>query len=109
MSELPTPQRRRRGQKDFNSTTASIELSSDEPSALQNIVEPEPEESSVESEPTFSTASKLAVIDRIRTEILEDQHHSQLVEPNYWDETHNWENNGELVSDEYWHFLGRYE
>ena len=47
-------------------------------------------------------------LDEIRAELREERN-SALVESNYWDETHNWGSDEEEASDEYWHFLGRYE
>ena len=54
------------------------------------------------------TNNQIAV-DRIRSEIQDEEHHSLLDEPNYSDDTHDWSDNYELVSSDYWHFLGRYE
>ena len=48
-------------------------------------------------------------VERIRSELIEDRYHDQLSESEYWDETHNWGAATESVSDDYWHFLGRYE
>ena len=48
-------------------------------------------------------------VDRIHSEIQDEEYHSLLDEPNYSDDTHDWGNNYELVSSDYWHFLGRYE
>ncbi len=47
-------------------------------------------------------------INEISSELMEDRR-SGIVEFNYWDESHNWGSDNELVSDDYWHFLGRYE
>ena len=47
-------------------------------------------------------------LDEIRAELREERN-SALVESNYWDETHSWGSDEEEASDEYWHFLGRYE
>ena len=47
-------------------------------------------------------------IDQIKAELLEERS-SGLIESEYWDETHSWGMDEEEVSDEYWHFLGRYE
>ena len=103
-------QRRRRRTADPDPTVVSDDLMSEpEPSSSQNP-EPLPDKTSSESEPTTSVSiAKLAMIDRIRTEILEDRHHCWQTEDEYWDESHNWADDGELASSEYWHFLGRYE
>ena len=47
-------------------------------------------------------------IDQIRAELVEERG-SALLESDYWDETHSWGSDDEEESDEYWHFLGRYE
>ena len=47
-------------------------------------------------------------IDQIRSE-LEEEQRSALVESDYWDETHSWGADNDLESDDYWHFLGKYE
>lgn len=48
-------------------------------------------------------------LDPIRTELLNDFHHQNFSESDYWDESHNWSDDDDSVCDEYWHFLGRYE
>jgi hypothetical protein len=48
-------------------------------------------------------------LDPIRTELLNDFHHQNFSESDYWDESHNWSDDEDSVSDEYWHFLGLYE
>ena len=48
-------------------------------------------------------------INSIRAELLEDVYHSDFAESNYSNDTHDWGNHGYSHSDEYWHFLGRYE
>ena len=45
----------------------------------------------------------------IGTEINENNYHSQLDEPEYSNDTHDWCDNFESASSDYWHFLGRYE
>lgn len=47
-------------------------------------------------------------IDQIRSELNEEQR-STLVESDYWDETHSWGADNEIESDDYWHFVGRFE
>ncbi len=47
-------------------------------------------------------------IDQIRSELMEERN-SSLIESDYWDETHSWGSDDDEASDEYWHFLGRYE
>ena len=47
-------------------------------------------------------------IDQIRSE-LDEELRSTLVESDYWDETHSWGADNEVESDDYWHFVGRFE
>ena len=47
-------------------------------------------------------------LDEISAE-LKEENYSALVESDYWDETHSWGVDDEEASDEYWHFLGRFE
>ena len=47
-------------------------------------------------------------IDQIRAELVFERG-SALLESDYWDESHSWGSDEEEESDEYWHFLGRYE
>ncbi len=47
-------------------------------------------------------------IDQIRSE-LDEENFSALVESDYWDESHSWGADSEAESDDYWHFLGKYE
>ena len=47
-------------------------------------------------------------VDQIKAELVEERS-STLLESDYWDETHSWGSDEEEESDEYWHFLGRYE
>ena len=107
MSQTPTPRRRRRRRVDEEDTTVSLAPSTP---LSSDSIEPVFDRVPVEPEITTSiSTSKLAITDRIRTELLEDKYHEKLVEPEYWDESHNWTDEGELVSSDYWHFLGQYE
>lgn len=47
-------------------------------------------------------------IDQIRSEISEEKYTLSL-ESEYWDESHNWDLDNDTESEEYWHFVGRYE
>ena len=47
-------------------------------------------------------------INEIRSELMEEKN-SSLIESGYWDETHSWGSDDDEASDDYWHFLGRYE
>ena len=48
------------------------------------------------------------IINQIRSELYEELR-SPLVESEYWDETHSWNTNHETESNDYWHFVGRFE
>lgn len=56
-------------------------------------------------EETFTTRKGM---DEIRSEFVEESR-SGLLESDYWDETHSWGLDDEVESDDYWHFVGRYE
>lgn len=47
-------------------------------------------------------------INQIRVELREETSYP-VVEPEYWDDTHNWQGEYGAESQEYWHFVGRYE
>ncbi len=83
--------------------------------------EPKPEVIKPEPEPdtdNFMTREQLRQAQRkyqirktfneINADITDDER-SALVESNYWDETHSWGSDSEIESDDYWHFVGRYE
>ena len=48
-------------------------------------------------------------INSIRSELLDDFYHSDLTQSDYSNDTHDWDGEGETISDDYWHFLGRFE
>ena len=56
-------------------------------------------------EETFTTRQG---INEIRSELMEERN-SSLIESGYWDETHSWGSDDGEASDDYWHFVGRYE
>ncbi|WP_019503421.1 hypothetical protein [Pleurocapsa sp. PCC 7319] len=85
------------------------------------LTTPEPQEESIPNPLTDSTeATKEAsnpqlvnpsltnTINQIRSELYEEIR-STLVESDYWDETHSWGADNEIESDDYWHFVGRFE
>ncbi len=57
----------------------------------------------IEQESTSKSA-----IDQIRAELFEERY-APSVEPEYEDESHSWGTDNETESEEYQHFLGRYE
>lgn len=73
----------------------------------------ESESKNIDSE-QLSSADFVAVkgynhLDSIRSELEEDSFYVDFTESDYSDDTHNWEDSSQSISDEYWHFLGRYE
>ncbi len=48
-------------------------------------------------------------LDLIRTEIIEDNYSADFAESDYWNDSHHWSSGDQLLSDDYCHFLGRYE
>lgn len=110
MTQQPTRKRLRRGSTDNdNDTTNFVLTDSDQATVPLNI---EQNLNNTSEQPPInlpnSTIAKLD-LDSIRTELLNDFHHEDLSESDYWDESHNWSVDSESPSDEYWHFLGRYE
>ncbi len=70
-----------------------------------------------ERETITSTSSKelrqqgswtIGDINQIRGEFREETSYP-VVEPEYWDDTHNWGKEYGTESEDYWHFVGRYE
>ena len=70
------------------------------------------EEVTVEStsnyESTGEESMSKSAIDQIRAELFEERY-APSVEPEYEDESHSWGTDNEAESEEYQHFLGRYE
>lgn len=60
------------------------------------------------NQPSLSSSDRLQ-LDLIYAELTEEEQYYSA-EMDYSDDTHNWSDDGdELVSNDYWHFLGRYE
>ena len=66
-----------------------------------------PVDSTANSESTGQESTSKSAIDQIRAELFEERF-APSVEPEYEDESHSWGDN-ETESEEYQHFLGRYE
>jgi hypothetical protein len=79
------------------STASSIQQDSDDAPSPQPLI--------ANSYSTDSTND----INTIRTELLEDLYHANLAESDYSDDTHDWGWDSQTLSDDYWHFLGKYE
>jgi hypothetical protein len=107
------PRRRLRRRSTDNDNDAVLDFlrrSSTQSSPTPQDFEPQPEVLS----PAIATLPPPTQIanddlDPIRTELLNDFHHQNFAESDYWDESHNWSDDADSVSDEYWHFLGLYE
>ncbi len=67
-----------------------------------------PEATKEAPNPQLENSSLTNNIDQIRSELYEELR-STLVESDYWDETHSWGADNEVESDDYWHFVGRFE
>ena len=80
----------------------------------KTLVPAEESRTKIETEEVTNQATRKGILvmrkdlDEIRAELGEERH-SGLLESNYWDETHSWGSDEEEASDEYWHFVGRYE
>ena len=103
--------RRRRTRRTDNSEVDISLITTTEPSSFTNTEAKSDDAPSSESQVTVdsTTTSHQAIIDRIRSEINEDQHHCSLNEPYYSNDTHDWGDHHENISSDYWHFLGQYE
>lgn len=110
MSE-PTPKRRKR-RRIGDPTDISLHSSTELSSPPAENVEPASSDRASSNPPEIPippSPTKLTTVDLIRTELLEDVYHAELSEPHFSDDTHNWGNGNKLISDDYWHFLGRFE
>lgn len=110
------PIRRRRRRRVGDSDPLNFSLISGTEIQAESSTEPTDNElkndhppSNIPQTSVDSTTTKQMTIDRIRSEINEDNYYSQLNEPDYSNDTHDWSDNFESASSDYWHFLGRYE
>lgn len=65
-------------------------------------------DSTANYESTGQESTSKSAIDQIRAELFEERY-APSVEPEYQDESHSWGTDNETESEEYQHFLGRYE
>ena len=110
----PIKKRRRRRVGDSESLDFSLISRTD--TQAKSSAEPTNTESENEHPPSNtpqanvdSVTTHQMTIDRIQKEINEDNYHSKLNEPEYSNDTHDWSDDLDLVSSDYWHFLGMYE
>ena len=112
MSE-PRKRVRKRGEKKQEYYEAiNQEPQQEEPKPEIIKPEPEPDTDNFMTREQLRQAQRKYQIRKTFNEInadLTDDKRSALVESNYWDETHAWGSDNEVESDDYWHFLGRYE
>ena len=75
---------------------------------MKNLTKEEvPVDSTANSESIAQESTSKSAIDQIRAELFEERF-APSPEPEYKDESHSWADN-ETESEEYQHFLGRYE
>ena len=103
---------RRRRTRSLNSPAGTKPLLATTPEpqdqSIINTHTKSPEATSPAQNPQLENFSLTNSIDQIRSEIHEE-FRSHLVESHYWDETHSWGADNEVESDDYWHFVGRFE
>jgi long-subunit fatty acid transport protein len=98
--------RRRRRTRATSTTEPSFytaPLQATEPSEVNLKIAPEP----IITDFSLSK-SDWSQINQIRAEFDVEQSKSELISE-YSDDTHNWFDDGENFSNDYWHFLGRFE
>ena len=105
---------RKRRRRTNNSEVDISLITPTKPSSFINTEAKSDDASSIESQVTINstttnTTSHQATIDRIRSEINEDQYHCSLNEADYSNDTHDWGDDHDNISSDYWHFLGQYE
>jgi hypothetical protein len=98
---------RRRRRTRATSTTEPLPsfppLQATEPSEVNLKIAPEP----IITDFSLSK-SDWSQINQICAEFSEEKSNSDI-DSEYSDDTHNWFDDGEEFSDDYWHFLGRFE
>lgn len=85
--------------------------SDDLESSLTEPTEEIPADDAIAFQPTPPASPNIYLQDQInliRSEILDDEYHSQIADTNFTDDSHHWSDDS-FQSDDYWHFLGRYE
>jgi hypothetical protein len=108
---MTQPRRRLRRRNTDNDNDAFIDSLTEFSPTPQNIDQPQVVSSPPPAIATLPPPTQIVNddLDPIRTELLNDFHHQNFSESDYWDESHNWSDDEDSVSDEYWHFLGQYE
>jgi hypothetical protein len=106
---MTQPRRRVRRRSTDNDNDALVDSPTESFPTPQDT-EPQPQVVS-SPPPAIATLAPLTQIasddlDPIRTELLNDFHHQNFAESEYWDESHNWSDDDDSASNEYLHFLG---
>ena len=123
MVEKPTTRQRRRRRRSTSNTDSLPDLATKRQidQLISDIETQQQQDNSshapltelIESKPTSNNETGEAKsmltmqIDQIKAELLEEEYLNPT-EPEYLDETHSW-GNSLPKSEDYWHFVGRYE
>ena len=106
---MSEPIRRRRRRRITDSSQSDVLPSEPTATETSSTKTSSDDSSSNIPQPLDHEATHQLTIDRIRSEIQEDEYHCLFDEPDFSDDTHDWGDNEESVSSDYWHFLGSYE
>ena len=107
----PVIRKRRRIRSNVENASSTSDISQQSPvDSSHEDVEQDFDDNQIRPQTSISsTTINEQSINSIRAELLEDIYHSDFAESNYSNDTHDWGNNDYSHSEEYWHFLGRYE
>ena len=104
-----TRRRRRRVANSDDLNTVPESPQSPQPNQLSQPTEEITDEISPVQPFPAPNIERIDQVNLIRSEILDDNYHSELAESNFSDDTHDWGEDSHLISDDYWHFVGMYE
>ncbi len=110
-SGKPFRRRRRQRQDDSFAETNNIPSLLNSTESTEQNIRDDSEDTPLATPLVTDYYSNLNINDSnsIRAEIKEDIYHSKLADSDFSDDTHDWGGDLHEVSDDYWHFLGRYE
>lgn len=100
----PNSRRRRRRQNDSESDTNYISSLTNSPQSKEEQIDDDEKTTVTSSSPVINNN-----INSIRAEFQEDAYHQELSQSDFSDDTHDWGNDSNLLSADYWHFLGSFE
>ena len=107
-----TPRKRKRRTANSDNIDPNPQLlPPDTESSLTEPTEEIPADDATSFQPTPPASPNIYLQDQInliRSEILDDEYHSQIADTNFTDDSHHWSDDSSQ-SDDYWHFLGNYE